>query len=44
MSNGTIYVVLAYTVGLGLFWCYAAAVWLTSRSLDRSARGGSRRD
>ena len=36
--NGTYYMTLAYTAGLGLFWGYAAVLWLTARSLDRQSR------
>ncbi len=36
--NGTIYVIVAYTAGIGLFWTYAAAIWLAGRSLDRKDR------
>jgi hypothetical protein len=34
--NGHQFVALAYALGLGLIWGYAATLWLKSRS----ARGG----
>ena len=33
--SGNAYAILGYTAGLGLFWSYAAAMWLTARSLKR---------
>ena len=37
--NANNYVILAYVLGLGLLWGYAARLWLVMRSTRRSGRG-----
>jgi hypothetical protein len=37
--NGNNYVILAYAIGLGLLWGYAAVLWLQSR---RAAKIGAK--
>ncbi|HWP41218.1 MAG TPA: hypothetical protein VNL70_09850, partial [Tepidisphaeraceae bacterium] len=39
--NGPNYVILAYAIGLGLLWGYAARLWWQTRSLARRQRAAN---
>jgi hypothetical protein len=34
--SGSEYAIVAYVIGLGLMWGYAATMWLSSRRLNRA--------